>query len=71
MYKSFVCVLQLNHSDVAFIDQHLDQFTKWEAKTEMEDMKKIEVENLPDFFTYLMNYYGDSGMNTTFCIFKF
>lgn len=70
MYTSFVCVLQLNHSDVALIDQRLDQFAKWEAMAEMEDMKKIKVENLPKLFTYLKNYYGESGMYTTFSILK-
>lgn len=59
-------ILQVNISDVAVIDLHIDRFTKWKEESNMKDTKKILLENLPQFLTTLKNRYGDSGILMTF-----
>lgn len=61
-----IFILQVNISDVALIDQHLDRLTKWKEEAIMKDTKRIMLENLPRFLTSLKNRYRDSGIFMTF-----
>lgn len=54
--------LQVNLSDVALIDRHLDRLKKWKEEADVKDTKRIPLENLPRFLTLLKNQHGDSGI---------
>lgn len=57
-----IWILQVNLSDVALIDRHLNRLTKWKEEADMKDTKKIPLEYLPRFLTLLKNQIGDSGI---------